>query len=36
MLRRFGIRGFSEINDKEYGYLFKLSGEVEVGLKTSR
>jgi phosphonate transport system substrate-binding protein len=35
-LRRFGARGFIETNDHDYDYLYRLSAEVGINLKTYR
>jgi phosphonate transport system substrate-binding protein len=34
VLRRFGARGFIETHDRDYGYLYTLSGQVGIDLKT--
>jgi phosphonate transport system substrate-binding protein len=35
-LRRFGARGFIETNNKDYEYLYRLSAQVGIDLKTYR
>ena len=35
-LRRFGARGFIETRDSDYEYLYKLSSQVGINLKTYR
>jgi phosphonate transport system substrate-binding protein len=35
-LHRFGARGFTETNDSDYAYLYKLAREVGINLKTYR
>ncbi len=35
-LRRFGARKFIETNDKDYAYLYRLSAQVGIDLKTYR
>jgi phosphonate transport system substrate-binding protein len=35
-LRRFGARGFIETKDNDYEYLYKLSSQVGINLKTYR
>lgn len=35
-LRQFGARGFIETNDRDYDYFYRLSGLVDIDLKTYR
>jgi phosphonate transport system substrate-binding protein len=35
-LRRFGARGFIDTNNRDYDYLYRLSSEVGIDLKTYR
>ncbi len=35
-LRRFGARGFIETTDHDYDYLYRISAEAGINMKTYR